>query len=438
MASISESNGLWTLQFLDVDKRRRTVRLGRIDRQTAETIKGHVAHLLRCQRPPRPPDKSTDIWLSGLLDDPGQTWIFDRLAAVGLLRPRKGTGTAPAASAVTTLGGFLKQYIEGRAKLKPNTARNYEVTRRHLVGHFGADRPLSSITPGDADDWRENLMGAKKLSAATVSREVKRARQYFRAAVRKRLIPENPFSDLPTPAQVNKAREHFVDRQTTDAVLAACPNAEWRLIVALSRYGGLRCPSETLTLQLDDVDWANDRFTVHSPKTEHHPDGATRIVPLFPELRPHLEAVFDAAEPGTVHFINRYRDKNVNMRTQFERIIKRAGAEPWPRLFHNMRASRQTELSAEHPLHVVCYWLGNSEAIASKHYLTVREEDFAKAVTPGALHGALQSACSAQVSTGVVALHENEKTPGKTAFPGVSKYPLGESNPCCRTENPES
>jgi hypothetical protein len=51
----------------------------------------------------------------------------------------------------------------------------------------------------------------------------------------------------------------------------------------------------------------------------------------------------------------------------------------WPRLFHSMRASRQTELQREFPLHVVCSWLGNSPRIAQQSYLLVTEDDFAKA-----------------------------------------------------------
>jgi hypothetical protein len=43
------------------------------------------------------------------------------------------------------------------------------------------------------------------------------------------------------------------------------------------------------------------------------------------------------------------------------------------------RASRQTELQREFPLHVVCYWLGKSPRIAQRSYLLVTEDDFAKA-----------------------------------------------------------
>jgi hypothetical protein len=62
-----------------------------------------------------------------------------------------------------------------------------------------------------------------------------------------------------------------------------------------------------------------------------------------------------------------------------ERIIRRAGLTPWPKLFQNLRSTRETELAQHHPIHVVCAWLGNSPAVATKHYLQVRDEDFERA-----------------------------------------------------------
>jgi chromosome partitioning protein len=63
-------------------------------------------------------------------------------------------------------------------------------------------------------------------------------------------------------------------------------------------------------------------------------------------------------------------------------LIKRAGLTPWPRVWHNLRASCQTELSARLPLHVVCSWLGNTTTVATQHYPTVRESDFENALSP--------------------------------------------------------
>jgi hypothetical protein len=76
--------------------------------------------------------------------------------------------------------------------------------------------------------------------------------------------------------------------------------------------------------------------------------------------------------------------KNANLRSKMTRLLRRAEVSGWPRLFHSVtlqegRASRQTELQREFPLHVVCSWLGNSPRIAQQSYLLVSEEDFAKA-----------------------------------------------------------
>jgi integrase len=177
----------------------------------------------------------------------------------------------------------------------------------------------------------------------------------------------------------NRERDYFVTQEEAQKVLDACPDAQWRLIFALSRYGGLRCPSEHLKLKWGDIDWEGKRMTVHSPKTEHHPNGKTRVTPLFPELRSHLEVVYDQAEEGTEYVISRYRGANTNLRSMLLAIIAKAGLKPWGKLFQNLRATRETELAEIYPMHVVCAWIGNSPAVAAKHYLQVTDAHFAEA-----------------------------------------------------------
>ncbi len=65
--------------------------------------------------------------------------------------------------------------------------------------------------------------------------------------------------------------------------------AEWRLIFALSRFGGLRCPSEHLAIGCGDIDFEARRMTVRSPKTAHHYGKEFRVPPIFLELRGYLE-----------------------------------------------------------------------------------------------------------------------------------------------------
>jgi hypothetical protein len=84
--------------------------------------------------------------------------------------------------------------------------------------------------------------------------------------------------------------------------------------------------------------------------------------------------------PGSEHIITRYRGGNANLRTQFLRIATRAGVKLWPKPFQNMRSTRQTELAETYPIHVVCAWIGNTEAVAQEHYLQVKDAHFAHAI----------------------------------------------------------
>jgi integrase len=158
---------------------------------------------------------------------------------------------------------------------------------------------------------------------------------------------------------------------------------------AESRYGGLRTPSETLSLRWEDIDWEMNRMSIPEPKVEHHEGRGIRSCPIFPELRSILDEAFEIFGDKSEYVVAapQYRAaantamgwKNSNLRTEMTRLLRRAGVSGWPRLFHSMRASRQTELQREFPLHVVCSWLGNSPRIAQQSYLLVTEDDFAKA-----------------------------------------------------------
>lgn len=101
---------------------------------------------------------------------------------------------------------------------------------------------------------------------------------------------------------------------------------------------------------------------------------------MFPDLRPYLEESRSLASKDAVFVIQRYRESNINLRTQLQRILERAKVKPWPKLFHNLRASCETDLAKIHPIKAVCDWIGNSVDMASKHYLQTTDEDFQRAV----------------------------------------------------------
>lgn len=381
MASIStRPNGSRMIQFADPGGARRTILLGKLPAKNAAEIKTRVEYLLWSSTNGQPVDSETSRWLTKA--DPK---LVNKLAAVGLCESRESS----------QLGPFITRYVGGRTDVKPATKEIWGQGEKSLLQHFTADRDLRKVTAGDADAYRLKLTSGT-LATMTARKRLQFAKMIFRAAVRRKLIEVDPFADVSVKVSM-PPRWHFITQADTTKLIEACSDRDWRLIVALARYGGLRCPSEVLSLKIADIDWANDRMRVTSPKTEHHPGKETRMVPIFPELKAPLLECCEAAPEGAVYVVDeRFRRsavgkhgwRNCNLRTTFEKIVKRAGLIAWPRLFHNLRSSRQTELSETFPSHVVCAWLGNSEDIARGHYLQVTDEHFSRAA--GALQIALQ------------------------------------------------
>jgi hypothetical protein len=374
MASIGKDpNGRRRILFVAQDGSRKTIRLGKCSQKQAEAAKVKIEALVTAQ-------------FNGSVDDEVSRWLaalpenmHSKLVAVGLAKPR--ATPADAAASGMTLGCLLDEYTQSRVDVKPGTQLTYGRTCQYLLGYFPADKRLSEINEGDADAWRLHLLG-QGLAISTVNRACGMARQFFRAAVRRKLLAGNPFDDLESSVKSNKARQFYVSRQDIEKIIAACPNTEWKLIVALARYGGLRTPSETLLLRWGDINWEAGKMLVRSPKTEHHTGGESRLVPLFPELGPLLREAFTAAEPGAEFVIAKHRKRGANLRTQLLRIMAKAGVKPWPKLLQNCRSTRQTELCEHWPEHIVCAWIGNSRLVAREHYLQIRDEDFLRAAEP--------------------------------------------------------
>jgi len=385
MASISTTpNGRRLIQFSGADGKRRTIRLGKMPMNFAERVRLRVEHLAAAAMTGAAVDPDTAQWLAGR-----DNVLAEKLAKVGLIPSREKAGKS-------TLQEFIKRYIASRTDVKPATKEVWRQGELGLVNFFGAARSLEAITAGDADGYKLQLI-ADKLASMTIRKRLQFAKTVFRSAVRHRLIASNPFADVSIKVGMPDRRQ-FITKEETAKILAVC-SPDWRTIIALARFGGLRCPSEVLSLRWQDVDWETGRIMVRSPKTEHHPGKGTRQIPMFPELKPLLEEAFELAPEGAEYVVGgRYREacqgpagwRNVNLRTQFERILARAGLVAWPRLFHNLRSSRQTELTEDFPSHVVCAWLGNSEEIAREHYLQVTDEHFDRAKVGEALQNAVQ------------------------------------------------
>ncbi|MBX3405064.1 MAG: site-specific integrase [Phycisphaeraceae bacterium] len=380
MASVSrDKNGLVRILFTDRDGERRSVRLGRVNLRVARVYRDNIEDLNTARITNTSIAPELAEWVAGL-----SATMHGRLERVGLVDPR-------IAAAAVTLGALLERF-EDAAMVKAGTKAAYRQATGSLRDHFGEARALATITPTDADAWRKAMAEAnlapkgepeRRLSAATVAKRVHIAKAIFRRAIKWGLLKASPFAELRAGSQANPDRTVYVPRESIARVLEACPDDQWRAIIALVRFAGLRCPSEVSLLRWGDVNWERGRLTVRSPKTAGHDGHAVRMVPIAPELRPILDRLFHDAPDGAEWVVPRLRDTGTNLRTTFEKIIERAGLVAWPRLFHNLRASCAMDWCERFPGHVVASWLGHSPLVAARHYMATRDHHFELAVGNG-------------------------------------------------------
>ena len=253
MASLSsDKNGNRVIQFQREGQGRGTLRLGKIPMSIAQ---GAGARRGARRRKPNAASRRAAHrrWVSEIGDD-----LHAKLAALELVASRAGKVTA-------TLGAFLEGYVTSRIDVKPATTTVWHQAIRNMTAHFGAERNIATIHEGDADGFKLYLQ-SQKLSSVTVFKRLQIARMFFRAVTRQKLTPTNPFAEVSSKAVPRVDRFRFVTRQETDRILAEC-NPTWRVIVALARYGGLRCPSEVLSVKWSDVNWDTGRLVVTAPKT---------------------------------------------------------------------------------------------------------------------------------------------------------------------------
>jgi integrase len=361
MASISNSHGLFTIYLKD----RRSagpIRLGRVGRRTAETIRDHINALEVAKRTDTTAPGRTLTWLEAIADD-----LHLRLSNARLVSPRTRERLL--------LGTYFDGYIARRTDLKGSTRAALRQPRNAAIGYFGADRDMASVTLGDAEDFQRAML--EKLARATVAMYIKKLRQLWSDAMKRKLLSENPWKGVKAGSMANKSREVYVTRDDIDQIIDHVPDLEWKLLFALARYAGLRVPSEIRELRWADIHFDTGRMTVRSPKTEHHEGKDRRVIPIFPDVEAHLVNAFHAPDRDDIFVFKKLRGDN--LATTGRKWIERAGVTLWGKTWQNLRSSCETDLAGSFPIHVVCAWIGNSVSVAMRHYLQVTDDHFATA-----------------------------------------------------------
>lgn len=352
--------GGWYVSVSTVPGCRVSIYLGRCTKAQAANVARKIGLLVAGNKIGEPPAGEIAGWLSLLSAE-----FLNRLDAVGLLQNWNRPTTAP------LFTDFWTQYVNGRTDFSTSTIKGFGTAYKHASTAF-AGLPLDSITVAAAKQFARDL--EKTCASSHAKKILERTKQIFAAAIDSRLIDANPFDGLSIVARIDRTRQQYVSPETAAVVIDKFCTLEARALFALARYCGLRVPHEPLTLTWNCVDWELERIRI--------PDNTKtgwRVCPLFRPALVELEQLFNSVAPGPYVFNRARGSAATTWRDWLLAAIQSANLQPWPKLWHNLRASCRTDLESQFPAGVCNAWLGHSTRVAIDHYHLVTPDHWATA-----------------------------------------------------------
>lgn len=148
----------------------------------------------------------------------------------------------------------------------------------------GADRPSESVTIAQVRKFREFLEEGGR-SLRTFHYYLADVGSAFRAAVREGLLTHNSVSTLEARTGEPEVKRKPFEVEEVRALLAAVPSTEWKGVILLGAFAGLRLGDAT-SLQWQDVNLAKGTITLIPSKTKRK--GRVLTVPMHPDVRAFL------------------------------------------------------------------------------------------------------------------------------------------------------
>jgi integrase len=262
-----------------------------------------------------------------------------------------------------------------------------------------ASEDLSSFSPADIRAFRDRQ--AARMSAASANFSVKVVRNAFKAAIRERLLTENPagvdFIDPIKRRNENHRRRAFTVAEL-QKLLAASEGSEWKGLVLAGLYLGQRLGDIT-RLTWANVDLEHSEISITTEKTSR-----VQIIPIADPLLRYITEELETPEDPAAPLFPRAHE-NVqrlgrvgSLSRQFHDLLasaglvksesasREAGEESKRRIvhplsFHSLRHTATSFLkSAGANNSTVMDLIGHQSAAVSAHYTTIDAEAKRRAI----------------------------------------------------------
>jgi len=252
---------------------------------------------------------------------------------------------------------WVEFFLENYSRPPIRAEKTHEANQRaalHLKEAF-RQRAVGEITADDIEHYlrrrlqtrvqfrtTEGLIQEDRLKPATVHQELRVLRRMLNVAVRKRLLPANPCSNVEFPVKVKGMfRPHYVSWSEQQRIEFQAPDY-LRNIIRIISASELRVYKELMGMKKEQVDLENAMVWIPDSKT---PNGIAEV-PLTELAREAFREQIRIAGPGTWLFPS---DENPTvhqktLKTVWHAVLRRAKV-PYFRIY-DLRSTYAIRLSA--------------------------------------------------------------------------------------------
>lgn len=238
-----------------------------------------------------------------------------------------------------TLEAFTKDLLSFLEQThSPHTVEIYRRALRNLFKITGNSR-IEYITIREAEAYR--LMRSKVVSPASVNVDLRALRAAFTKAMKWKLLPENPFKEVPMLRIPEKAPIYFTE-QDFQKLLGIVKQQWLRDILVVAVLTGMR-QGELLSLKWSNLDFERGLIRIQSSDSFTTKSGKRRSIPMHESVRELLVTRRTESQSDLVFTLHGNAIQGNWVQHLLKRNITKAGLNPLLH-FHSLRHTFATWL----------------------------------------------------------------------------------------------
>jgi len=186
---------------------------------------------------------------------------------------------------------YLGHYVDVNI---PNERDRLGIARSlgYLLDHLG-DRPMMIVRMADIESYK--LERLKRVSKATVDRELGSISGLFNKLARYEIIPANPIKGKIVYYRATGKRARTASQDELTRILSTITNSELKMIVLIALLTGIRL-GDICALTLSELDFEREVITFEQSKVRGRSKSAVNVIPMSEFLAAVLKRYIEVEE----------------------------------------------------------------------------------------------------------------------------------------------